>query len=103
MSSFLHLEDPNLPSCSPFLQAEILQTLPLRIPVSMSGVCTDQNREVCLTWFLIPTMSRLPHTSREPTCTPSAVLLRKNAYQALPMAPRPPTMMLESFYVSHRG
>lgn len=37
--------------------------------------------QVCLTWFLILTMSRLPHTFREPTCTLSAVPLRKSVCQ----------------------
>jgi len=46
MSSFLHLEDPSTRLCSQFLKAEVLQTLPLRIPVRMSEVCTDDNKEV---------------------------------------------------------
>lgn len=40
--------------------------------------------QVCLTWFLIPIMSRLPHTSKEPTCIPSDVLQRKNVCQGKP-------------------
>ena len=37
--------------------------------------------QACPTWYQIPTTSRPPHTSRELTCTPSAVPQKRSAWQ----------------------